>query len=277
MIIATLTAVLKSIATGRVDTNILTLHDESSADEYPSGHDGLLMDRRPILCAECHASNALGAAGVAGVPSLSNAIHDKHEGEVPDSQVGCYECHPGPDTACLRDVMSTDHDMGCVDCHGGMEDVADNPNPWLNEPRCDTCHDEPGYEQNQDLYRLSTDHGGLYCAACHDSPHAIAPSREAVDGIKFVDLQGHPGTLSTCTVCHATSPTEAGPHGIIEVPTAVGLSETSATNNATTRTASVVTGGCDHCVVFGLVSQETRDFGRIRKLNFNQDNLTLAI
>jgi hypothetical protein len=205
---------VEGIATGGIETNILTLHDEEVEDEYPPGHAGPLMDRRPILCAECHASNALDAPGVQGVPNLSKAVHDAHEEEVSSTLDGCYKCHPGPQTQCLRDVMSTKHDMDCIDCHGDLENVAENPNPWLHEPRCDdeACHGS-AYQQDQALYRQSKEHGGIYCAGCHDSPHAIAPGREANDGIKFKDLQGFYDTLQTCTVCHATTPKGEGPHG----------------------------------------------------------------
>lgn len=203
---------VEGIRTGRVETNILTLHDEENADEYPAGHTGRLMDRRPVLCAECHSSNALNAPGVAGLPSLSNAMHEKHAGKVPQTTDGCYNCHPGPTTKCLRDVMSSQHGMTCVDCHGNMEKVAENRNPWLNEPRCDSCHDEPQYAQDQPLYRMSTGHGGVRCEGCHDSTHAIATSTEARDAIKFINLQGKPGTLSSCLVCHTTMPDGNGPH-----------------------------------------------------------------
>lgn len=204
---------VEDISTGRVETNILTLHDMENMDEYPAGHTGALMDRRPVLCAECHESNALGKPGLDDIPSLSNAMHDTHDGEVPDTQEGCYQCHPGPNTECLRDVMSEKHGMDCIDCHGGMEPVSNNPSPWLNEPRCDNaaCHGS-GYKQDQPLYRLSKGHGNLYCAACHDSPHAIAPSREANDAIKFIDLQGYNDTLEVCTVCHLTEPTNIDIH-----------------------------------------------------------------
>ncbi|MCB9135319.1 MAG: cytochrome c3 family protein [Anaerolineales bacterium] len=207
---------IDDIATGRVETNILTLHDQENAEDYPPGHDTPLMDRRPILCAECHASNALGAPGLPEIPSLSKAMHEKHAGEVTNDLDGCYNCHPGPETQCLRDVMSQQEGMDCIDCHGNMENVSTNPNPWLNEPRCDNtdCHGS-SYAQDQPLYRNSAEHGGIYCAACHDSPHAIAPSREANDQIKFINLQGHVGPLDTCTVCHTTQPTDAGPHGIV--------------------------------------------------------------
>jgi hypothetical protein len=203
---------VEGIRTGRVETNILTLHDEENAEEYPAGHQGKLMDRRPVLCAECHASNALGAPGVTGLPNLSRAMHKKHAGKVENTTEGCYNCHPGPSTKCLRDVMSTQFNLGCTDCHGTMEQVARNPSPWLNEPRCDTCHKEPRYAQNNPLFRLSTGHGGVYCEACHDSTHAIAPSSQGRDAIKFVELQGHGGPIDTCTVCHVTPPAGSSPH-----------------------------------------------------------------
>jgi len=208
---------IEDISTGRVETNILTLHDMENQEEYPSKYAGPLMDQRPVLCAKCHASNALGANGEPGIPSLSNAIHEKHAGEVAASTEGCYNCHPGPSTKCLRDVMSTEFEMGCLDCHGTMEDVSKNPRPWLNEPRCDSCHAAPRYAMDNELYRFSTGHGGLYCEACHDSTHAIATSAEPRDAIKFINLQGYAGTLEMCTVCHLTDPEGKSPH-TAEIP-----------------------------------------------------------
>jgi hypothetical protein len=200
---------------GVVEQNILLEHDKENQEEYPAGFEGPLMDRRPVLCAWCHGSNALGAPEVPGIPNLSEAIHEKHAGRVPDSLAGCYNCHPGPETECLRGVMSSQYGMDCVDCHGGMEAVSQNPEPWLNEPRCDSpqCHGS-AYEQDQALYRMSKEHGGIYCEACHDSTHAIAPSTEPNDAIKFIGWQGHAGTLDSCTVCHAALPAGGGPHGI---------------------------------------------------------------
>jgi len=195
------------IATGRVGSNILTLHDREAGTT--------LMASRPVLCANCHASNALGLMGDPDLPNLSNAMHEQHNGEVPNTLNGCYNCHPGPQTRCLRDVMSQ-RGMTCIDCHGPMGTVAQNANPWLNEPRCDNvaCHGS-GFAQNHALYRFSTGHGGLYCESCHDSTHAIAPSTQANDAIKFMALQGGPGPLRSCTVCHATQPHGAGPHGML--------------------------------------------------------------
>ena len=44
--------------TGKVETNILSLHDKLSMSKYPAGHARPLRNpaSRPILCAECHAS-----------------------------------------------------------------------------------------------------------------------------------------------------------------------------------------------------------------------------
>lgn len=212
------------IATGRVETNILTLHDKENWEKYPPGF-GKLMDNRPVLCAACHASNALNAPGKPGIPNLSKAMHAKHaevenelgSGELTASALAtpfCYNCHPGPETKCLRDVMSQ-RGMTCTDCHGSMTQVSQNPDPWFNEPRCDNCHKDPKFAQDQPLYRMSTGHGGVRCSGCHDSPHAIAQSSQPNDAIKFIAWQGHAGTLSDCTVCHATVPQGAGPHGLI--------------------------------------------------------------
>lgn len=197
--------------TGNVKTNILTLHDFLNQGQYAP----LLMDQRPVLCANCHADAALGKPGVEGVKSLSNAMHTHHKDLMditPDTD-GCYNCHPGPVTQCLRDTMSQHFSLNCTNCHGTIDQVGMNPQPWLNEPTCGngTCHGA-GYMPDQPLYQLSRGHGGIYCSGCHDSPHAIAPSREFNDGIKFLQLQGQPGTLSKCTVCHATKPDQMFRH-----------------------------------------------------------------
>jgi hypothetical protein len=194
--------------TNKTDTNILTLHDYLHP-QMPS-----LMNSRPVLCANCHSDNALGAVGNASIPSLSNGMHANHNSPtipIANTTSGCYNCHPGPTTQCLRDVMSQKQGFQCQDCHGTLAKVSTNPNPWLNEPRCDNpaCHGNNatlGLVMNNALYKSSTGMGGVYCEGCHDSTHAIAPSRVAADDIKFVALQGTPSQLSTCTVCHAQRP-----------------------------------------------------------------------
>lgn len=168
----------------------------------------------PVLCAECHASNALGTKGIDEAGSLSERIHQKHNDKTND----CYMCHPGPKTKCLRDVMSTRFEIVCQDCHGNLanvaESIAQGRRPWFDEPRCGTCHEAKYAEEPGKLFRNSRGHGGLFCSACHGSPHAIVPSREARDNAQNTALQGFEGTLRDCTVCHEAVPDGEGPHGM---------------------------------------------------------------
>src|SRR5581483_1503069 len=87
----------------------------SAVGYSPQGLGATVAGGHPILCAACHASNALGAAGQPGVPPLTSSIHTLH-GNVIDPQTGttmddstdrsaCYRCHPGSETRCLRGVM----------------------------------------------------------------------------------------------------------------------------------------------------------------------------
>lgn len=212
------------IATGSVETNILTKHDREEGTH--------LMQNRPVLCQECHADNALGLAGNPELPNLSRAIHEQHKVENDLAAVksidpenlkpsltnegtnNCYLCHPGVKTQCLRDVM-WEKGVTCTDCHGTTADVANaSRRPWIDLPRCETCHGEQFAENPNTLYRNSTGHGGLYCEACHGSPHAILPSTQPNDNIQNIALQGYAGTLKECSVCHGTVPSEPGPHGL---------------------------------------------------------------
>jgi len=213
----------------------------------------------PILCAACHASNALGTTGLTGVPSLTSAMHASHatvttgRGVTIDDMTtreGCYLCHPGADTRCLRDAMgsagSSDgrYEIECQACHGNMTSVGSSTRDgWLDEPQCGACHtgtetlnsgsirytsvfDSPGHERNPaskvfsvdtgNLYRESTGHGGLFCPACHGAPHAVVPSRETGDNLQSISAMGNPGVLAECTACHPSEPstTTGGPHGL---------------------------------------------------------------
>ena len=191
---------VEGIATGNYRTNILTLHDREEGTH--------LMDSQPVLCASCHPSNALGTTG--NQESLSHVIHSKHKDKVPAGIDGCYNCHPGPNTQCLRGVMFQ-KGMQCTDCHGTMADVANKArNPWLDEPNCGNCH-EYGTDNNQ-LYRMSKGHGGVYCEACHGSTHAILPSGLEADNQQIMMLQGKKGPLNKCSVCHTDGRTGDNPH-----------------------------------------------------------------
>lgn len=177
---------------------------------------GFDPSKPPILCASCHSSNALGTPGTPGLPSLSEAVHSHHGGITNN----CYDCHPGPTTQCLRDVMKNQHGFVCQDCHGSVtnvgESIAYGRNPWLQEPQCGAtaCHGATYAEEPGKLFRQSRGHGNLFCSACHGEPHAILPSGQANDNVQNIALQGFAGTLRTCSVCHGMTPSGAGPHGI---------------------------------------------------------------
>ena len=173
-----------------------------------------------------------------------------------DNRSACYRCHPGATTRCLRGVMGNavaadgTRAMQCQSCHGSMLDVASTTRTgWLDEPACQSCHtgtavsnsgqirytsafDAPGaprtpadltFATNPDtpapghsLYRFSTGHGGLQCAACHGSTHAEFPSSQRNDNLQSIAIQGHVGMLVECQDCHGTTPNTVtgGPHGM---------------------------------------------------------------
>lgn len=149
--------------------NILRLHDEkqtgtakyisalSSKAYLASGLLATAESGKPILCAGCHASNALPGTGMTGIKPLTEAIHS-HHAMVKDATTGqllesitnrsaCYQCHPGSETKCLRGVMGnavlTDGKaaMDCQSCHGPMSNVGRAGRVgWLDQPNCQACH-----------------------------------------------------------------------------------------------------------------------------------------
>lgn len=178
----------------------------------------------PNLCAKCHASNALGTPGNLEAGIFSYRIHNKHKDLLPANDINtCYNCHPGPNTQCLRDVMrnNPNNPLKCQNCHGTVSDVASSVaggrRPWLDEPKCGntTCHGSNFAEEPNKLFRMSEGHGGLFCSACHGSPHAILPTSQPNDNLQNIRLQGFAGTLKKCLTCHTSPPTGPGPHGIV--------------------------------------------------------------
>jgi hypothetical protein len=198
------------INTGSVEGNILTLHDQREGTD--------LMASRPVLCASCHSDNALGLTGNPALPSLSEAMHTKH-GSLGASAPACFDCHPGPKTQCNRSAIEgmgpVGTDPNCERCHGDLQEVAASVTqgriPWVQEPTCAQCHGQQ-FSTGQDLYRNSRGHGGVYCSACHNSPHAWWPSTNALDNAQPIALQGSAGPIGSCQVCHTTSPGGDNPH-----------------------------------------------------------------
>ncbi len=229
----------------------------------------------PVLCAACHKDNALDAAGLStgipGVNSLSADTHTLHasvtlpgstttlDNMTTPTNVGCYQCHPGPTVKCQRGAMTGtipgSTAVTCYDCHGNLSRVGVSTRAgWLDEPSCQMCHqggttytsaftttdisptgtqrtstdttfatmsDVPltGYS----LYRYSTGHGGVNCSGCHGAQHAEYPTSQANDQVYSVNLQGYGGRVTECSACHgssfATTP-NGGPHGMHTVGSA---------------------------------------------------------
>lgn len=191
-----------------VGTDILRKHDKL--------HNTKLEQAKPVLCASCHADPALNAPGQTGVTTLSHAMHRAHASRVADLNLNnsCYACHPGFRAQCQRDVHLS-NGINCTDCHGDMQAVGNaSRRPWVDEPRCASCHRRTGFEfeETGKLYKESRGHEGVTCAACHGSPHAITPTVMPVDNLQALNLQGHSGKIDTCTVCHRQRPNETFPH-----------------------------------------------------------------
>ena len=249
--------------TGNVEMNILALHDEEEGTTFSTD-----PSKRPVLCAGCHSSNALGTPVVPGIPNLSFAMHEKHRlggdlaagvSVVSEGTNDCYLCHPGQQTQCLRDVMYS-KGMTCIDCHGDTANVAisqlppTNREPWKQEPSCaqSGCHATAYAPNPGTLYRNSVEHGGLYCEACHGSPHAILPTIQPNDNVQNIALQGHAGVLNDCLVCHSQPPTGAGPHnisylssvrGTISTTLGAPLAQVIVSANTTLTASTTLTGG----------------------------------
>jgi hypothetical protein len=182
--------------------NILATHDEANGTN--------LLTATPVLCATCHGSPALGTSGPGTSGKyLSQAMHTFHA----TSGAACYDCHPGALTKCQRSLAHTTENGNCTTCHGDLATVGGSipsqRTPWVNEPACATCHTGVAeVATGSTLYRNAPGHGGVYCAGCHGSPHAMIPSREAPDNYQALQYQGFTGivkSLGSCGACHESS------------------------------------------------------------------------
>ncbi|MBK6768889.1 MAG: hypothetical protein IPG72_07760 [Ardenticatenales bacterium] len=175
---------------------------------------------------------------------------------VATDRAACYTCHAGVATQHLRGAMghavAADGQpaMQCQSCHGNMQVLGSRDRKgWQDVPNCQSCHTghalknagelryttafdasgkvrsaaDPIFATNVDkpsaglsLYRESTGHGGLACAACHGSPHAEYPSRSGNDNVQPVQIQGHGGSIGDCTACHSgtLNTVTGGPHNM---------------------------------------------------------------
>ena len=198
-----------------VFNNVLATHDAKIGTN--------LIGSKPVRCSSCHASPVLGAPLKPGIKYLSEAIHGFHSTLA--TPPNCYDCHPGAVTQCNRSTKHTAPDGNCTTCHGTLATVASSITsgariPWASEPKCVTCHNTNNaggsgvaqVDTGTVLYRNSVGHSGLFCTACHGSPHSMTPSNQASDNYQTIQyhqaVTGSPRpamTMGDCRVCHGTS------------------------------------------------------------------------
>ncbi len=172
------------------------------------------------------------------------------------ASAACLRCHAGPESRYLRGAhrkaVHSDGTltMSCQDCHGTLSDLAaPTRRGWLDQPSCQNCHTGTAARNNGEirytnlfsspqqprvpvnltfgtqtnvlstspsLFRQSSGHGGLQCAACHGTAHAELSSSEPFENQQSQRLQNHIGVLSDCTACHLVVPKvdNGGPHGL---------------------------------------------------------------
>ncbi len=216
--------------------NILRLHDERhsgspvfqaalSTAGYAS--EGLFASvsagGTPILCAKCHASEALGTGGAAGVMPLTQAMHAKHSSVISPadglpldhiaSRSSCYQCHPGSQTRCLRGAMggavaaNGTAAMQCQSCHGNMSAVgASTRTGWLDEPGCGSCHTGTA-TQNRGKIRYDSvfDDAGQIRTALN-AVFATNTDTPIVGKSLYRFSKGHGGLQ--CSACHGSTHAE---------------------------------------------------------------------
>ncbi|HZR17991.1 MAG TPA: Ig-like domain-containing protein [Verrucomicrobiae bacterium] len=219
--------------------NILRLHDERVFAEQavlyaaalsvrgfnPQGlYRGVIADGKPVLCAACHASEALGAPSYGTIPALTASIHGFHahvldpiaNTRLDDSanRSACYRCHPGSTTKCLRGAMggaiASDGSMAmqCQSCHGNMGTVGStNRVGWFMEPNCASCHTGTATSNNGQVRYTSvfTDTNGTVRTAA-DQTFSTQPNVPAIGLSLYRFSAGHGGLQ--CEACHGSTHAE---------------------------------------------------------------------
>ncbi len=216
--------------------NILLLHDEKNLGSPL--YQQALLDKQllsaglyqtvvqrgtPILCASCHASEALGTGGYPGVKPLTTSVHGFHANVVDwksgltldssENRASCYQCHPGSTTKCLRGAMgsavATDGTMAmqCQSCHGSMSDVgAVSRTGWLDEPNCQSCHTGTATSNNGQIVYHSVFDRPKHERVAVNATFATNPNTPAQGKSLFRFSKGHGGLQ--CEACHGSTHAE---------------------------------------------------------------------
>jgi len=221
--------------------NILRLHDErqfagnptvyaaalAAYDYNPAGlYRRVTADGKPVLCANCHSSEALQTTNFPGVQALTTSIHSRHAGVIDPvlqttlnsavNRTACYRCHPGSATRCLRGAMGSaiaadgSMEMQCQSCHGSMSDVGSSSRVgWIMEPNCQSCH--VGTATNATIRFTSSFDAPGHTRVTADQTFATTPNTPPT-GPPSLNLSlyrfsiGHGGLQ--CSACHGSTHAE---------------------------------------------------------------------
>lgn len=219
--------------------NILRRHDETGFAQRPDlyraalaarGFDprglyrGVVAGQKPVLCAACHASEALGTGSFGEIPPLTASVHARHAGVVDPEllipldhsahRAACYRCHPGSTTRCLRGAMGGavagdgTLEMQCQSCHGGMRQVgASGRTGWLMEPNCQSCHTGTAASNSGQIRFTScfVDTNWTVRLAANQA-FATTPNTPAAGLSLYRFSTGHGGLQ--CSACHGSTHAE---------------------------------------------------------------------
>lgn len=180
-------------------------------------HASFMAGRGAAYCVLCHPADTGGATrAFRGIHRLLGLNCTYCHGEIEDHAISLLkgELEKGKTraTALLQYLEPAGFDSA---------DEIKPRSPWINEPDCLNCHVDFNPPKNdttfnqwtkgeQQLFRNRTDESGMIrCAACHGSPHAIYPARNAynekLDIIQPLQYQknAYPiGSEMQCKVCH---------------------------------------------------------------------------
>jgi hypothetical protein len=218
--------------------NILRLHDELQFSEHPGLYSAALAargfnpqglyrsvvaDGKPVLCAICHASEALGTGSYSNIPPLTASVHGYHASVLDPvlnvtldssaNRAACYRCHPGSTTKCLRGAMGGavapdgSMEMQCQSCHGNMSAVGSSSRVgWFMEPNCQSCHTGTATSNNGKIrYTSSFETNGAVRVATNQT-FATNPDTPASGLSLFRFSRGHGGLQ--CEACHGSTHAE---------------------------------------------------------------------
>ncbi len=223
--------------------NVLALHDQWQFAGAPAQYAAALAtnhlnpaglyatvthDKRAILCAACHGSEALPGSGLPalGIKPLTAAIHTHHAPVVDprthppltlDNETNltsCYTCHPGSITRCLRGVMGKAINpvngamaMQCQSCHGNLSAVGStNRTGWLNEPNCQACHTGHALANNGQIRYTSVFTTGVVLRLPATNLFATTANAPLPNTSLYRYSEGHGGVK--CAGCHGSTHAE---------------------------------------------------------------------